>query len=132
MTVPSLLNAGFRLGIFAMSHVNGVSSFATTRSPLRSLTVTGAISRSKCFAFDGGERATTDSAANSSWCWRVNPYFFAVASAKMPHHLAVEWALQTIEEHVIDDLRVAHAVVRRAPSAADRARWSSTRCRPRG
>ena len=29
VTVPSLPNAGFRFGIFAMSQLNGVSSFAT-------------------------------------------------------------------------------------------------------
>jgi len=44
VTVPSLANAGLSEGILLMSQVNGVSSRATTVSPLRPLTVTEAIS----------------------------------------------------------------------------------------
>ena len=47
VTVPSLRKAGFSVGIFSGLAVAGCSSAATTVSPLRVLTVTGAISASK-------------------------------------------------------------------------------------
>jgi len=82
VTVPSLLKAGFNVGILAMSQVNGVSSWATTRSPLRSLMVTGAISVWNAPASMACSERRTDSAANASCCSRVKPYLRAVASAK--------------------------------------------------
>ncbi len=42
--VPSLRNAGLRLGIFSRLAVSGCSSSFTTLSPLRLVTVTGTIS----------------------------------------------------------------------------------------
>ena len=42
--VPSFANAGRKVGIFSILALNGCSSFSTTVSPLRDLTVTGTIS----------------------------------------------------------------------------------------
>ncbi|MNV78687.1 hypothetical protein D3C71_1721920 [compost metagenome] len=47
VTVPSLAKAGFSVGILAGSAFSGCSSFSTTVSPLRPLTVTGVISLTK-------------------------------------------------------------------------------------
>jgi hypothetical protein len=47
VTVPSLLNAGLRVGILAASALAGCSSAATVSLPLRVVTVTGVSSRSK-------------------------------------------------------------------------------------
>src|SRR5688572_29585323 len=84
VTVPSLANAGFRLGIFSMETLKGVSSRATKRSPLRSVILTGAISVSKAPDSTAASARRTDSAAKASCSARLNPYFAAVASAKQP------------------------------------------------
>ena len=84
VTVPSLLNAGFMLGIFSTSQVPGVSSRAITVSPLRPFTVRGATSVSNSPPCMARMARRTDSVANAS-CWaRVKPYLLAVASAKQP------------------------------------------------
>ena len=44
VTVPSFLKAGLSVGILSMLILPGPSSVSTTRSPLRSFTVTGVIS----------------------------------------------------------------------------------------
>ena len=84
VTVPSLRNAGFSVGILSMSSANGVSSCATTCSPLRVLNVTGAISATKSPSRTARCARRTDSAANASCAARVKPYLSAVASAKQP------------------------------------------------
>ena len=88
----------------------GVSSRATTVSPLRLLTVTGVTSASKSPASSARIARRTDSVANASCCARVKLYLAAVASAKQPIELAVPRALQAVVEHVIEHLAVPHAI----------------------
>ena len=84
VTVPSLPKAGLRVVMRLTSQVPGVSSRATTVSPLRLFTVTGVTSASNSPASSARSARRTDSAAKAS-CWaRVKPYFAAVASAKQP------------------------------------------------
>ena len=84
VTVPSLLNAGRRVGIFSTFTLNGVSSSATTSSPLRPLTVTGAISSLNSPALEARTARSVEVFAYASMSSREKPYFFAVASAKWP------------------------------------------------
>ena len=68
VTVPSLLKAGFIVVILLTSQVPGVSSRATTVSPLRPFTVTGVTSTSNSPACSACIARRTDSVAKAS-CW---------------------------------------------------------------
>ena len=87
VTVPSLPKAGRSEAILLMSQVPGVSSRATTVSPLRPFTVSGVISASKSPSATARRARRTDSVANASCCARLKWYFAAVASAKHPMSL---------------------------------------------
>ena len=84
MTLPSFLNAGFRVGILAMSDLPGCSSLAYSTSPLRVATLTGTISPSKAPAAWAAWARLTDSMAKLSWSSRLKPYLATVASANTP------------------------------------------------
>src|ERR1700676_5235687 len=84
VTVPSFLNAGFIVGIFETSRVEGVSSVSTSVSPLRLLAVTATISvRKPPFAAAALARRT-DWGAKSSWACLLKTYLLEVASEKQP------------------------------------------------
>jgi hypothetical protein len=84
VTVPSGLKAGRSEGIFSILHWPGVSSVSRTTSPFFPLLVTGAISALKLPIATARCARVTDSRAKASCCWRVKPYFSAVASANTP------------------------------------------------
>ena len=84
VTAPSRLNAGFSLAIFETSHFIGVSSSAIISSPLRVVTVTGAISAAKTPAVTACCARVTDCMAKASISSRVKPYFSTHSSAKAP------------------------------------------------
>ncbi len=84
VTVPSLLKAGFSVGILATSDLPGCSSVANSTSPLRVATLTGTISSANAPEAIAACARLTDSVANASCSSRVKPYLAAVASAKMP------------------------------------------------
>ncbi len=72
VTVPSLRKAGFRVGILSSRALPGCSSTLTTVSPPRPLTVTGAISPTKCPAAIAFCARVSELMANSSCASRVN------------------------------------------------------------
>ena len=85
VTVPSLAKAGRSLP--TASRVvpwRGYSSASTTTSPLRDLTVTGAISSLNLPPFWAASALFWEATANSSCCWRVIWYFCATFSAVLP------------------------------------------------
>ena len=84
VTVPSLRNAGFSVGILSGSAFAGCSSFARTTSPLRPATVTGAISQAKVPSSFAARARLSDSSAKPSCSSRVNANFEAQSSAKVP------------------------------------------------
>src|SRR5689334_11314618 len=84
VTVPSLLNAGLRVGIFSILQVPGVSSRETTDSPLRVFAVTDTTSASKSPPSSARRARRTDSAAKASCIARVKLYLAAVVSPKQP------------------------------------------------
>ena len=72
VTEPSLAKAGRSVGILSKSAVSGCSSWATTVSPLRCLTVTGVTSPSKEPSSIAVFARVSEVMANSSCCSRVN------------------------------------------------------------
>jgi hypothetical protein len=66
VTVPSLPNAGLSVATFATSIVKGVSSWSIRTSPLRVVTVTGAISPAKSPSLTARCARRTDSIPNAS------------------------------------------------------------------
>ena len=64
VTVPSLRNAGFSSGIFSGDAFAGCSSLSMTRSPLLSVTVTGAISHAKVPSLFALSARESDASAN--------------------------------------------------------------------
>src|SRR5689334_17716415 len=75
VTVPTLLNAGRRVGILSSFTVKGVSSSLTTSSPLRPLTVTGEISSLNAPDFDASTARSVERLAYASMSSREKPYF---------------------------------------------------------
>ena len=71
VTVPSLRNAGFSVGILSGDAFAGCSSFAMTVSPLRPATVTGAISQSKVPSLFAASARDSDVTAKASCASRV-------------------------------------------------------------
>ena len=122
VTVPSLRNAGFSVGILARSTVNGVSSLSTTVSPLRPLTVTGVISAAKAPAVHRLQRALRGFGGERVLLGAREAVLLRRGLGEAAHELAVERALQAVVEHVVQHFAVAHAHSRRAPWAVDRAR----------
>ena len=110
VTVPSLPNAGFSAGILLMSQVPGVSSRATTVSPLRVFTVTGVISASNSPASTARSARRTDSVAKASCCGAREAVLRRRGVGEAAHELAIERALQAVVEHVIEHLAVPHAI----------------------
>ena len=85
VTVPSLLNAGRSRAIVSMlASWRIYSSSATTTSPLRVFTVTGAISSLKRPAFCAALAFCCEPSANWSCCSRVIWYLVATFSAVLP------------------------------------------------
>ena len=82
--VPSFLNAGLRLVILSSLTLPGPSSTETTRSPLRSFTVTGAISALKAPLSVAALARCTLAVAKASCCSRVNWYLAAQSSPNVP------------------------------------------------
>ena len=89
VTVPSLRKAGFSVGILSRLAFNGCSSTLTTSSPLRPLTVTGAISPAKAPLWMACCARVSDAMAYSSCAARLKPYLSAQASANTP----ISWPL---------------------------------------
>ena len=85
VTVPSLAKAGRSLPILSsVVPCLGYSSASTTTSPLRVLTVTGAISSLNLPAFCAASALFCEATANSSCCSRVICHCRATFSAVLP------------------------------------------------
>ena len=110
VTVPSLPKAGFRVGIFSTDTVNGVSSRSTTRSPLRSVTVTGAISAVEGAGFDRGQRAAHGLGGKRILVGAREAILRGSRIGEAAHELAVPGALQAVVEHVVEDFAVPQAI----------------------
>ena len=82
--VPSFLKAGRRLLILSSLTLPGPSSMDTTRSPLRSLTVTGAISVANAPDSVAALARCTLVVAKASCSARVKLYLAAQSSPKVP------------------------------------------------
>src|SRR5258706_321969 len=84
MMVPTFLNAGFRVGIFAKLALNGCSSVSANFSALADLMAIGVVAQGiqpSVLAFCARSR---DVMANWSWDALVKEYFRAQSSAKVP------------------------------------------------
>ncbi len=110
VTVPSLVNAGCMPGILLTSHLNGVSSWSTTVSPLRVLTVTGVISDANAPDATACSERFTDSVAKASCICARETVLRRGRIREAAHGLAVERTLQAVVEHVIENLAVTHAI----------------------
>ncbi|EWS57369.1 hypothetical protein Y695_04841 [Hydrogenophaga sp. T4] len=82
--VPSFLNAGLSEVTLSSLTLPGPSSVETTRSPLRSFTVTGAISLAKAPLSVAALARVTEAMAKASCCSRVKLYLAAQSSPKVP------------------------------------------------
>ena len=69
VTVPSFLNAGFRVGILLMSDLPGCSSVANSTSPLRVLTLTATISSLKNAAMSRQKGAHPAKRSSLNFAW---------------------------------------------------------------
>ena len=110
VTVPSLLKAGRRDGIFSMLAENGCSSRSTTVSPLRVFTVTETISSANVPSSFAFRARVSDRIAKSSCSARVNWVLLGSCLGEVAHELArFVGVFQPIDEHVVLQFRVAHA-----------------------
>jgi hypothetical protein len=84
VTVPSLRNAGFSVGILSGDALAGCSSPAITTSPFLPATVTGAISQANVPSLLAASARDSDTSAKASCASRVKPYLSAHCSANTP------------------------------------------------
>ena len=90
--VPSFLKAGFKLVTLSSLTLPGPSSIDTTRSPLRSLTVTDAISLANAPEAVASLARCTLVMAKWSWASRLNWYFAAQSSPNVPMERPASYA----------------------------------------
>src|SRR6267142_1690347 len=101
VTVPSFPNAGLSSGILSKLALNGDSSCSTKRSSLPALIAIGTVSHANEPSLLAFCARSSDATANLSWSSRLNWYFAAQSSAKLPISLPFSGRQHAAHDHFL-------------------------------